>query len=140
MGLFAAIKSCLSNYTNFRGRAGRREFWNWVLFVIFLIIPPSFADSIYGMFVVTGPIIALIALPSLAVLVRRLNDAGYSRWWVLIAFTGVGVLPLAVLCVKKSVHSEDIHTITPQGATPRVATPQVAASQNEGLEQGTRTI
>ena len=70
------------------------------------------------MFVVTGPVVALIALPSLAVLVRRLNDVGYSRWWVLIAFTGVGVLPLAALCVKKSVHSDDIYVATPRVDAP----------------------
>ena len=125
MGLFAAVKSCFSNYTNFRGRAGRGEFWNWVLFVVFLIILPSIADSIYGMFVVTGPVAALIFLPTLAVLVRRLNDVGYSGWWVLIALSGVGVLLLAAWCVKESVHGDELYT----------ATPQVAPTQNEGQEK-----
>ena len=130
MGLFAAVKSCFSNYTNFRGRAGRGEFWNWVLFVVFLSILPSIADSIYGMFVVTGPVAALIFLPTLAVLARRLNDVGYSRWWVLIALSGVGVLLLAVWCVKESVHGDDIYA-----AAAGVAAPQVAPTQNEGQEK-----
>lgn len=37
---------------------------------------------------------AAVSIVLLAVMVRRLHDHGKSGWWLLAAFTGIGLLPL----------------------------------------------
>jgi uncharacterized membrane protein YhaH (DUF805 family) len=69
---------CLKNYTGFTGRAGRREFWWYVLInaVIGIVLSVIFRPLEY--------LYALaVFLPGLAVAVRRLHDTGRSAWWLL---------------------------------------------------------
>ena len=53
-----------------------------------------------------GPVGGLASLffflPSLALFVRRLHDVGRSGWWILIAFTGIGVFVLLYWLIKAS--------------------------------------
>jgi uncharacterized membrane protein YhaH (DUF805 family) len=85
----------LSNYVGFSGRSRRKEFWIFNLintsFAIFLTIidislfnhdpmnPASIAilSSIYFF---------AVALPSFAVMERRLHDTDRSAWWMLLLF------------------------------------------------------
>jgi uncharacterized membrane protein YhaH (DUF805 family) len=87
MDFVGAIKSGFSNYTNFRGAASRPEYWYWALFTFLasvvgtsldMFIPFSFAN----LFSVAT------LLPSLAVSVRRLRDAGFSWTWFLTIVPG----------------------------------------------------
>lgn len=53
------------------------------------------------------PILSLVVslgllIPSIAVSARRLHDVNKSGWWLLIAFTIVGLIPLLIWYVKKS--------------------------------------
>jgi len=81
----------LSKYAVFSGRAGRREYWMFFLFNLIFSIAARFVDATSGsevLFLGMRPISMLyglaVALPSLAVGVRRLHDIGYSGWWLLL--------------------------------------------------------
>ncbi|MFC5501307.1 DUF805 domain-containing protein [Lysinimonas soli] len=114
MTFFESIKTVFRKYAEFTGRATRPEFWWWVLFSTLvssalnaLSIPLGimrFGD--YGMgtngydygvgsFSLSGFWSIAVLLPSLAVTVRRLRDAG-RKWtelfWVLLPIAGVIVL------------------------------------------------
>ena len=88
-----AIRDGFSKYTTFSGRSSRAAYWWWWLFSLIVVVAAEVIDAIIG----TNYILALIVwivllLPSLAVAVRRLHDAGHSGWWLLIgillAFAG----------------------------------------------------
>lgn len=73
-----AIKFGFRNYANFTGVVGRSVFWLWVLFLFigFTISSSFFPLPLY--------FLAAIALPTLALMVRRLRDAGFSPALVVI--------------------------------------------------------
>ena len=101
-----AIASGFRNYVTFAGRASRSEYWYWVLFTIIggiatLILDYAvFSDSDFSPL---NSIFNLVCfLPSLAVGVRRLHDIGRTGWWLLIAFTIIGIIVLIVWACQKS--------------------------------------
>jgi uncharacterized membrane protein YhaH (DUF805 family) len=97
MGPVAAVKSCLSNYVTFSGRAPRSEFWFFTLFSILSGIVAAIIDNILGtayqMPLPNGTTLhagygyiytlwaLLLVLPSISVIVRRLHDCDRSGWW-----------------------------------------------------------
>ena len=102
MNFSQAIVSCLNNYITFSGRARRSEFWYFELFCFIigfvggLVDHSMFKDFIYTyhigpLGIITG---LFILLPRLAVAVRRLHDVNRSGWWILIAATIIGIIPL----------------------------------------------
>jgi uncharacterized membrane protein YhaH (DUF805 family) len=85
-----AVRSVLTQYTGFSGRARRSEYWYFFLFSFLVSIVASLIDTALHS-IVLGLIVTLgLILPSLAVSVRRLHDTGRSGWWLLI-----GLIPLA---------------------------------------------
>ncbi|GAB02621.1 MULTISPECIES: DUF805 domain-containing protein [Acinetobacter] len=106
-GFFDWAMKCLRNYVNFSGRARRKEYWYFYLFqilvgfilgVVFGII--GISDS--GMDAISGLVSLAFFLPGLAVGVRRLHDVDRSGWWVLIAFTIIGLIPLLIWMVSET--------------------------------------
>lgn len=84
-----AAKRVLSKYVDFSGRAPRSEYWWWTLAVALasLVLGALFSgatqetfDAVFGLFFLA------VALPSLAVTVRRLHDTDRSGWMVLVSF------------------------------------------------------
>lgn len=86
----------LKNYTNFTGRARRKEYWFFALTQFIILVILQILDGIIGtnyIFYAIG-VLALL-LPSIAVMVRRLHDIGRSGWWyfiVLIPIVGAILL------------------------------------------------
>ena len=81
----------LRQYADFKGRARRKEFWMYTLFVIIFAMIAIILDFVLGLrlpIVEFGVLYTLLGLalfiPSWAVLVRRLHDIGKSGWWCLI--------------------------------------------------------
>lgn len=83
-----AVKKCLAHYADGKGRAGKAEFWWFVLFTFVAALIASFLDGMLFGTDFAGNIIpvltaivslALIA-PAIAVTSRRLHDAGQSGW------------------------------------------------------------
>lgn len=80
MSFFDSIKSGFRNYANFKGRAGRAEYWWWTLFNV---LASSIAASLGGDGLRDVVSLALL-LPSIAVAVRRMHDVSRRGWWVLV--------------------------------------------------------
>jgi uncharacterized membrane protein YhaH (DUF805 family) len=104
MNFVEAIKSAFSNYANFKGRAIRSEYW-WFWLFMFIVntglnVATELNDDLVGLLIVCALALALVA-PSIAVAVRRLHDVNRSGWWMLLAFTIIGVIPLLYWLIKK---------------------------------------
>ena len=85
----------LRKYAVFSGRARRKEYWFFLLFYLILLFLPGTVLALLGVEaedVLTAVILVTVlalALPNIAVTVRRLHDIGLSGWWILI-----GIIPL----------------------------------------------
>jgi uncharacterized membrane protein YhaH (DUF805 family) len=96
-----AVRSVLTQYATFSGRARRAEYWWFVLFEVLVGIVAGILDAILGTDFGSGSgVISLLVtlallLPGIAVTVRRLHDTDRTGWWILIAlvpFAGFIVL------------------------------------------------
>jgi uncharacterized membrane protein YhaH (DUF805 family) len=107
MSFTEAIRSVLSQYAGFSGRARRSEFWYWALFqVVIGVIAWMLDRAVFNVAYVSwfGVVVSLaLLLPSLAVAVRRLHDTGRRGWWILIVLVPVvGSIILLVFYVQDS--------------------------------------
>lgn len=86
MSFTEAIKYCLTNYANFKGRASRSEYWYFALFSwLILIVSGLIATPLYFLCVLG------LLIPGLAVWTRRMHDtgrAGSVAWFILIPLVG----------------------------------------------------
>jgi uncharacterized membrane protein YhaH (DUF805 family) len=99
MDFKTAVLTCLRDkYVDFKGRAGKAEFWWFFLAqVIVLVVTGAISDILY--------IIAALALflPGLGVGARRLHDTGRSGWWLLLGLIPlIGLIVLIVFWVQNS--------------------------------------
>ena len=105
MNMKQSVKSVLSQYATFSGRASRSEYWwfhlaLWLSFV--LLIVPLIGILIYVV-IVLGSII-----PSVAVSARRLHDSNKSGWYQLIGLVPfIGGIALIVLYTLPSDKGEN---------------------------------
>jgi uncharacterized membrane protein YhaH (DUF805 family) len=103
-----AVRVCFRKYAVFSGRAGRSEYWWFVLFTLLVGFLSGFlsgyllqigvadADALVGL------VLLALILPLLAVGVRRLHDTGRSGWWLLVYFIPlVGWMVLIVLLASR---------------------------------------
>ena len=79
-----SIRVCFSKYVEFTGRAGRPEYWWFVLFIVVVSVVLSMISN-------TASAVFSLAtlLPSISAATRRLHDTGRSGWWQLIAFVPI---------------------------------------------------
>jgi uncharacterized membrane protein YhaH (DUF805 family) len=84
-----AVRSVLTQYATFTGRARRSEYWWFGLFNLGLALIASVIDAVIGLGLFQWVVTLGLFLPSLAVGVRRLHDTNRSGWWLLI-----GLVPL----------------------------------------------
>lgn len=110
----------LRKYAVFSGRARRAEYWYFLLFYILISIGVTILDLSLGVSWMGLPsmIFALaMAVPSLAVSVRRLHDTDRSGWWALIAFIPViGPIVLLALAALDGTPGENRFGPNPKGA------------------------
>ncbi|NMD89243.1 DUF805 domain-containing protein [Victivallis vadensis] len=94
------INIVTGKYFCFNGRAGRAEFWLWIL-VMFLV------SAVLGFIPKIGAILGLIwtlamLLPSLGVTARRLHDRNKSGWMILVCLIPfIGTLILLLMCLPE---------------------------------------
>jgi uncharacterized membrane protein YhaH (DUF805 family) len=101
IGFVDAIKRGFKKYATFSGRASRSEYWWWYLFTFLTYLVLGLLTYVVGITtsrdggrtpgLLALPLIILFAafalgiiVPTLALNVRRLHDAGYSGWLVLL--------------------------------------------------------
>lgn len=103
-----AVARALRAYATFSGRASRTEYWWFALFA-FVVVAAAGTVDLWSLGVSGGwgwsPYTALavlaLAVPSLAVNVRRLHDTNRSAVWMLVALVPfVGPMLLAVLALQ----------------------------------------
>ncbi len=100
-----SIRNGLRNYANFSGVVGRSEYWYWILFVVLvnviLTLPAiAFGEleavSIVGAFPLVQALLDLaLFIPTLALTIRRLRDAGKSPVHLVVFF--VTPIPMVIL-------------------------------------------
>ena len=78
-------------YTVFDGRAGRREYWLFVLLNVLVCLAGAIVDAVLFHRLHLAETAATLAflVPSLAVAFRRLHDIDRSGWWFLLVLIPV---------------------------------------------------
>ena len=82
-----AVSTVFAKYVDFQGRASRTEYWWCYLFVSLTSIVTLIIDSFLTQGVITVLWVFATVVPSLAVTIRRLRDAGYA--WPIIFITKI---------------------------------------------------
>jgi uncharacterized membrane protein YhaH (DUF805 family)/cold shock CspA family protein len=92
------VRTLTSNYANFRGRARRKEYWGYVLFLTILMVIAiaigisldSNSGNLVGEELPVATVVAVVLLilatfiPGIALTVRRQHDIGLSGWFYLL--------------------------------------------------------
>jgi uncharacterized membrane protein YhaH (DUF805 family) len=100
----------LKNYTNFKGRSNRKEYWfffliNIIISIVLAVIDNNFRliiDRDMGIGLLSSIYSLAILLPAIAVSIRRLHDIGKSGKWIFIAFVPIiGGFWLLYLLINK---------------------------------------
>ncbi|MDR1984213.1 MAG: DUF805 domain-containing protein [Prevotellaceae bacterium] len=111
----------LRHYADFSGRASRKEYWMFVLFNFIFLVGAAVVSVILGMILFgsgsrQAPLVRYfginfcllyyiaVAVPFLAITVRRLHDSGKSGWWLL---PGV-LLAISNIVVADTVSQPDL--------------------------------
>lgn len=84
--MFTSISGSLKKYADFSGRATRKEFWLFVLFLYITEFIAGFIDGLAGTEFVANIVLVGLLLPYIAVAARRMHDVGKSGWFMLIPF------------------------------------------------------
>ena len=101
MSFTQAVKVCFSKYVTFDGRAGRPEYWYWILFYIVAEIVALILDLTLTYGLLTGVVVVGSFLPGLAVMIRRLHDIDRSGWaWLISLVPAVGAILLIIWLCK----------------------------------------
>lgn len=95
MTFFEAVKSALTKYAVFSGRARRKEYWYFFLFNVIVSFIIGFLGGVMqkpkAMTLLSMVVTLVFLLPSIAVAVRRLHDTGRSGWWYLLGVAGLAL-------------------------------------------------
>jgi uncharacterized membrane protein YhaH (DUF805 family) len=106
MSFVQAISTVFKKYADFTGVARRSEYWWWVLFSVLVSLVLTGIDSAINNGSGGIGFLSLIwslatLLPSLAVGVRRLRDAGYGWGFLFLALIPlVGAIALIVMLAQ----------------------------------------
>lgn len=117
----------INQYTDFKGRARRKEYWMFILInAIFVLLISLTEVLIRGKSIfdagISGITLALLLfyglftlLPSIAVSIRRLHDSGRSGWWYLITVIPyVGIFVFVYFMVLDSEPDENKYGPNPK--------------------------
>ena len=111
MSLVGALRNFFKYYATFSGRSSRSEYW-WlqlagVILYVVALVPLSIVSNARDLLVLQGFIsllfLAGLVVPSLAVMARRLRDAGISPYFLFFIFLPIfGGLALFVMMMFPS--------------------------------------
>jgi uncharacterized membrane protein YhaH (DUF805 family) len=92
----------LQQYSVFKGRASRSEYWYFVLFNLIITIIISIIDVAAGTVYINTIYSLAVLLPSIAVGVRRMHDVNKSGWYILIP-----IYNLVLACTEGTTGAND---------------------------------
>ncbi|MCA2217948.1 DUF805 domain-containing protein [Jidongwangia harbinensis] len=123
-GVLGPYLSAFRRYVDFRGRAGRSEYWMFVLIHLLVLA------GLLGLAVWQEALSALFSLyylgtivPGVALAARRLHDTGQSGWLQLIVFIPFGGIALLVLLLLPGERGPNRHGPDPRDAVERPSGP-----------------
>ena len=104
----------LKNSFNFKGRAGRKEYWYTVLFSILIMILLIFLDELLQE-TLNAPSIGIASLafslfmliPYLSLMARRFHDVNKSATWLLVYFIPFGALWILFILISPSYYGRN---------------------------------
>lgn len=119
----------LKKYAVFEGRARRKEYWMFFLFSVVIVTILTVIDEFMGLnfelgeenlgFLSTLYYLG-IAIPYLAVIVRRLHDTDRSGWWILISLIPlIGGIILLVFTIIEGTKGDNRFGPDPKAETAR---------------------
>ena len=117
MGFGAAVRSGLSKFASFSGRARRSEFWWFYLFSVLVVIAGAVIDAVAGTDGIFYGLAALaVILPNIAVGVRRLHDIDKSGGsYLLYLIPLAGTILLIVWGCKEGTRGPNQYGADPKG-------------------------
>ena len=105
------VKQFIEKYLDFSSTISRERFWLAYLYYTLVLIGTVAVDIILGdwFFIITSMVSLVLAIPSIALQVRRLHSINKSGWWILISVIPViGAIWLLVLyCKKEEITNEE---------------------------------
>jgi uncharacterized membrane protein YhaH (DUF805 family) len=128
MNLQEAVRSVLSQYAGFTGRARRSEYWYWTLATFIAYVVAAIVDNILGISLIIYVLWLAAIVPSIAVGVRRLHDTDKSGWLILIGLIPIiGTIVLIVFFVADSTPDNEYGPNPKGAADPGAAPPAYGA-------------
>ena len=138
LGFIENFKHCVVHkYANFEGRASRSEYWHFMLVYQLIIATILFICAAISCIIpvsgTTGVALGLVVLfilsigfiiPGIAVAVRRLDDVGWSGWFVLVGFIPFVGVPIMLILMALPGKSAANRFGAPTGTT--IITKQMA--------------
>lgn len=114
----------ITEYSEFHGRATRKEYWYFMLFHMIFLTMAMGLDNLFGLnfrFESNGTVevyhygwiysfyAVAIIVPNLSILVRRLHDVGISGWKALFVFFPlIGIIWLLIkLCTRSNPYDNE---------------------------------
>ena len=104
VGLIGAIRNFFSYYATFSGRSSRSEYWFlWIAGALLYLVQLLVTISVDTAGLALGGVIAIVVgaaliVPNLAIMSRRLRDAGISPYFLFFIFLPIlGSLALFVM-------------------------------------------
>ena len=99
--MFNTFKGSLEKYVDFSGRATRKEFWTFVLFMYLSAFLAGIADGLIGTDFIGNLVVLGLFLPYISCAARRMHDVGKSGWFMIVPFYNL-ILALSPSVPEKS--------------------------------------
>jgi uncharacterized membrane protein YhaH (DUF805 family) len=99
--MFNTFKGSLEKYVDFSGRATRKEFWTFVLFMYLSAFLAGIADGLIGTEFIGNLVVLGLFLPYISCAARRMHDVGKSGWFMIVPFYNL-ILALSPSVAEKS--------------------------------------
>jgi uncharacterized membrane protein YhaH (DUF805 family) len=99
--MFNTFKGSLEKYVDFSGRATRKEFWTFVLFMYLSAFLAGIADGLIGTEFIGNLVVLGLFLPYISCAARRMHDVGKSGWFMIVPFYNL-ILALSPSVPEKS--------------------------------------
>ena len=118
MNLPDAVRSVLTQYAVFTGRARRSEYWWFALAYVIAYVVAAVVDAVIGFPILTLAVALGLLVPSIAVSVRRLHDTDRSGWWLLLNLVPLGGIVVLVFSCLDSQPGRNRYGPSPKHPAP----------------------